>query len=161
MKIKILGILIATLLIATAVLPVVGTMNEIKDENNPSNAPTITGPTSGITGKTYAYHITITDPDDDHMFFLTVDFGDEIIYKNSGYERFWPNGTVILVSHRWKKPGNYEISATVQDGYGEWSEWSEPLPVNISAKKSINPLFLRFLENHLHMFPLLRQLLGL
>jgi len=41
------------------------------------------------------------------------------------------------------------------------NEWSNPFSDCISRNKAINTPFLKFLENYPHLFPLLRQLLGL
>jgi carboxyl-terminal processing protease len=136
-------------------------MQTTNNDNNPPNPPMITGPTSGKIGETYLYNVTITDPDEDVMFNLEVDFGDGIVHEDCGCGQSWQNGTVVELSHKWRKTGSYGITARVQDAYGEWSEWSEPLSISMPKSKTINTPFLRFLENHPHMFPLLRQLFGL
>ncbi len=131
------------------------------DENTPPNPPLIQGPTSGIIGEIYLYTITLTDPDeDDQMFYLEVDFGDGIQHEDCGCDRSWQNGTVLEVSHQWKNAGDYGIAARVQDGYGDWSEWSDPLfvsmPKNKESSNILTLLFSRFLEK----FPLLERTLG-
>ncbi len=130
------------------------------NDNNPPNPPIITGPTSGKIDETYLYNVTITDPDEDVMFNLEVDFGDGIVHEDCGCGQSWQNGTVVEVSHKWQKAGNYGITARVQDAYGEWSEWSNPLPITMPKNKPINP-FLQFLEQHPHLLPILRQLMRL
>jgi len=70
MKKKIVGILVATLLIATAVLPVVGTMNEIEDRNISS----VSGPDiewEFITGGPYHDLITAVYETEDGGFIAT------------------------------------------------------------------------------------------
>jgi hypothetical protein len=66
--------------------------------------------------------------------------------------------------------GSYSIKAKAKDdpnGDGDLSDgtesvWSDPLSVSMPKNKPyINTPFLSFLENHPHLFPLLRQLLGL
>jgi hypothetical protein len=64
-------------------------------------------------------------------------------------------------THNWTERGTYEIRIKGTDVYGRESEWSDPLSVTMPKNKSINPLFLRFLEQHPRIFPLLRQLLEL
>ena len=134
------------------------------NDNTPPNPPEITGPLSGMIRKTYEYQLTLTDPDDgDVMFNLEIDFGEGIKYEDCGCGKSWQNGTVLEVSNQWKNVGNYEITARVQDAYGEWSEWSEPLSISMPRIKDrlINSLYLRLSEQHPHLLPLLRQLLRL
>ena len=130
------------------------------DENTPPNPPLIQGPTSGNIGEIYTYTITLTDPDeDDRMFFLEVDFGDGIQHEDCGCDRSWENGTVLEISHQWKKTGDYGIKARVQDGYGEWSEWSDPLFVSMPKNKDTSNLFTLLLSRFLENFPLLERTL--
>jgi len=46
------------------------------------------------------------------------------------------------------------------DEFGAESEWSDSLLVSMPKTKTIIRLFLTFLENHPHLFPLLRQILA-
>lgn len=125
------------------------------NENTPPNPPIIEGPTSGKVREFYEYDVTLTDPDeDDFMFELEIDFGDELIVEGgAGCAKTWYNGTVLSFSHRWNKPGDYEIRARAKDSFDEWSEWSEPLQISMpKAKfypKIMNIIFERFpmLEN--------------
>ena len=57
--------------------------------------------------------------------------------------------------------GDYEILVKSKDEYDLENLWSGSLPISMPKTKTINTLFLKFLENHPHLFPLLRQLLGL
>jgi hypothetical protein len=135
-------------------------LTAIAGDNQPPNPPIITGPSSGIVGELYEYSILITDPDDDYMRFLEIDFGDgDIIEKNSGYERLWRNGTVLSISHRWETSDSFGIRARVQDLCGEWSDWSDPLSISISKSYIIR--FISFLESHPNIFPLIQQLIKL
>ena len=132
------------------------------DDNNPPNPPMITGSSSGRVRKSYEYNITLTDPDeDDYMFYLEVDFGDGVThYCGTGCGNPWPNGTVVKVSHRWKKTGDYGITARVQDEPGEWSNWSDPFVVTMPKNKmTTNSLFFSFLQQHPNLFPILQTLL--
>jgi len=132
------------------------------DENTPPNPPLIQGPTSGNIGEIYQYSITLTDPDeDDRMFFLQVDFGDGIQHEDCGCDRSWENGTVLEISHQWKNKGDYGITARVQDGYGDWSEWSDPLLVSMPKNKETINTFIILLNRYLEIFPLLEKLMGL
>ena len=127
--------------------------------NNPPNPPIITGPTSGRMGETYVYNVTLTDPDlDDVMFYLEVNFGDGTEHVDCGCGKSWQNGTILKVSHRWKKAGNYGITARVQDASGEWSEWSDPLSVSMPRNKELIGLHVLFSNKLMGHFPLLEKL---
>jgi hypothetical protein len=175
MKRKILGIFVMMLLIATAVLPVAGTMNKkvirndnksilsnsiiIKDPEAP-DPPTITGPTEGKLYEKYKYEITTKDPQNDNVCF-TIRFSDTPVIYNSD----WCESCDILIyNHTWgdyyQTSGLYFISAKAHDCKGHESDWST-LEVTMPKNKAINTPFLQFLENHPHLFPLLRQLLEL
>ena len=159
MKKKILGIFVCMLLL----IPVVS-ITVVADDNNPPNPPKIEGPITGKIGEYYTYEITLTDPDqDDVMFSLEVDFGDEITFYDCGCGKSWQNGTVIAVSHKWKNTGNYGITARVEDASGEWSEWSDPLIVIVTMprNRAVNTPFLDFLQNHPLIYQLLQRLLNL
>jgi len=114
-------------------------------DNSPPNPPLMEGTTNGNIGEWYSYDITLTDPDiDDQMLFLEVDFGDDIVYEDCGCGKAWQNGEIITVSHSWKKTGSYSVTARVQDGAGEWSEWSDPLAVSMPRYRSIIDSLLDF-----------------
>ena len=156
MKKKLIGIFVCMLLL----IPIFST-TVVADDNNPPNPPKIRGSTSVKVGETYTCEITLTDPDqDDVMFNLEVDFGDEVIHYDCGCGDSWQNGTVIAVSHKWENPGSYGITARVEDASGNWSEWSDPFIVIVTKPKNraINIPFLNWLQNHLNMFPLFQRL---
>ena len=156
---KIVGVLVCTLLL----IPILST-TVVADDNNPPNPPKIEGPTSGKIGETYTYEITLTDPDqDDVMFNLEVDFGDEIIDYDCGCGKSWQNGTVVVVSHKWKNTGSYGITARVEDASGNWSEWSDPFIVIVTnpRNRAINNPFLNFLKNHPLIYQLLQRVFNL
>ena len=168
MNMKLLSLLICMLMIipvVTASGTIENNLNVVKktnstflsvDDNNP---PKIEGPLSGKIGKTYVYNITLTDPDeDDQMFFLEVDFGEGIEYEDCRCGRSWQNGTVLEVPHKWKNVGNYGITARVQDGGGEWSEWSDPLFVSMPKNKKINDPSIRLFDGFIGFFQFLGKL---
>ena len=132
------------------------------DENNPPNPPIVEGPLSGNFGETYVYHITLIDPDEgDIMFNLEINFGDEVIQKGCGCGKSWQNGTVLEVLHRWKIAGEYRITARVQDSYGEWSEWSEPLIVSMPRNKAKVKLFVCLFNDFMDNFLFSEKLFSL
>ena len=114
------------------------------------------GTTSGKTGEEYTYSTSTTDPDGDQVWYKW-DWGDEI----SGWDEPYDSGDTVTVSHIWDEKGSYVIKVKAKDVHGKESPWSDPLPITMPKNKAINTLFLQFLEQHLRMFPILRQLLGL
>jgi len=171
---KILSLLICMLMIipvVTASGAIENNLNVVKktnstflsvDDNNPPNPPKIEGPLSGKIGKTYVYNITLTDPDeDDQMFYLEVNFGEGVEHEDCGCGKSWQNGTILEVSHRWKNVGDYGITARVQDGCGEWSEWSDPLSVSMPKNKETTNLFILLSNRCLESFPLLERVMDL
>ena len=124
--------------------------------NTPPNNPDIDGLTSGNTGEEQEFIISTTDPHGDDIFYL-IDWGDD-----TGEEEFgpYPSGIEQTFYHTWNEKGEYTIRVKAQDIIGAESEWSE-LEVSMPKTKTMNKPFLTFLENHPHLFPLLRQILEL
>ena len=73
----------------------------------------------------------------------------------------YESGAECNASAVWFEKGDYEIKVQAIDEFGAESEWSDPLLVSMPKTKTINTVFLTFLENHPYLFPLLRQILGL
>jgi hypothetical protein len=123
--------------------------------NNPPNKPTITGPASGKAGKSYTYSAYATDPDGDQVYYW-FDWDDG---SNSGWKGPYNSGQTASVSHVWSAKGTYQIKVKAKDTNGVESVWSDPLPIKMPKNKAVNPLFLRFLEEHPRLFPIIRFLL--
>ena len=118
MKINYLGIILFLIFFIS-----IFSISVIGYYNNPPNPPKVEGPITGKIGESYTYEITLTDPDqDDQMFFLEIDFGDGIHYEDCGCGKSWKNGSIVNVTHTWKKIGDYVVTARVQDGEGAWSD---------------------------------------
>jgi hypothetical protein len=100
--------------------------------------PSITGPSNGKPEKEYTFTASSSDPDGNSLQYMW-DWGD-------GEYSDWLDSTEATYS--WTAEDNFEIRVMAMDEHGGESEWSDPF-------------VLRFLENHLHMFPLLRRLLDL
>jgi hypothetical protein len=135
-----------------------GSLFDSEDNNPPEKPEPPTGETSGEPGVDYEFKGKKTnDPDGDRTMYL-FDWGD-------GTDSGWLNPSMVgtfKATHNWTERGTYEIKIKGKDVYGRESEWSDPLAFSTPKNKPyINTPFLRFLENHLHMFPLLRQLLDL
>lgn len=111
--------------------------------NNPPDPPEITGPPSGRIGNTYQYHILISDPDDDYMDTMEIDFGDEnITLIRCCSEPWWRPGDNVTVTHSWDDVGEYVIRARVRDIKGAWSEWGS-LAVSM-PKQYHSPMWLLY-----------------
>jgi hypothetical protein len=127
-------------------------------ENQPPNKPsTPSGPTSGNAGTTYQYSSSTTDPEGNNVYY-NFSWGDG---SYSDWLGPYPSGGPVNGFHAWTTQGGYSIFVKAKDEAGLESPWSEPLSISMPKNKAINTPFLNFLENHPHMFPLLRQLLRL
>ena len=120
------------------------------------NAPLITGSTNGKAGVEYSYSLVSADPQGDDVSYY-VEWGDG---SNSGWIGPSTSGVEVTETHTWTTQGTYTIQAKAKDTNGLEGDWGT-LRVSIPKNKEINSPLLRFLENHPHLFPLLRQLLGL
>ena len=113
-------------------------------ENKPPNPPDIFGPTSGNILEEYTYYITITDPDEDVLISMEIDFGDG---ESGTIMGEWESSSTITIQHNWKIQGEFTIKARVQDIDEEWSEW-ESLEVSMPRNKPVfNRWFRNLLEN--------------
>jgi hypothetical protein len=162
---KILILSICTLFFLTSITFAVNAniISITSTDNTPPNPPVINGPSSGKIKKTYTYDVTVSDPDvDDHLILIEINFSDGTTACGGCDGRGpWHSGDVVDFEHRWTHIGTFNITGRVQDEHGEWSEWSEPLPITMPY--SYKPVF-QFLEllfqRSPNAFPLLRQLLG-
>ena len=85
------------------------------------------------------------------------DWGDEV----SNWDGPYNSGDLVTKSHIWSNKGTYAVKVKAKDTSDVESVWSDPLQISMPKNKAINTPFLNFLEQHPHMFPLLRQLLKL
>ena len=104
----------------------------------------------------YNFTFTIHDSDLDDVY-LFVDWGDG---ADSGWQGPYASDVDITLSHSWLEKGIYTVRAKAKDIHGVESDWTT-FKVTMPKNKETNPLFLRFLENHPHLFPLLSQIFGL
>ena len=122
---------------------------------NPGN-PSINGPQSGKAQEMTDYTFNTIDPEG-HDVRYYIEWGDGINFTWIGpYE----SNEIVTKGHSWASKGNYTIRAKTRDIYGAESDWTE-LEVSMPKTKTINTPFLTFLENHPHLFPLIRQILRL
>jgi uncharacterized protein YceK len=125
-------------------------------ENLPPAPPTITGPAKVKPNVKYDYTLNAVDPEGDNVYYY-VDWGDG---TNTGWVNLSASGVDVIQSHTWTKKGTYTVKAKAKDIYNAESDWTI-LKVKVPRVISINDLFLQFLQNHPHMFPILRHLIGL
>jgi hypothetical protein len=116
--------------------------------------PMIDGPPAGKAQQRYGYTISTDDPDGDEVEYQ-IDWGDGITTNWYGpYE----SGEKVEIGHQWAYEDNYTIRVKARDIYGAESEWTS-MEISMPKTKSYNNPFLRFLENHPRIFPILRLLL--
>jgi hypothetical protein len=116
-------------------------------DNNPPNAPIITGTTSGKVGVEYTYTFNSLDPDGDDIVYC-IQWGD-----GTGEICIGPylSGEDVTASHIFEEEGSYTIRAKTEDANEAESPWGE-LEITMPRNKVIiNTLFLKFLENFHHM----------
>jgi len=124
----------------------------------PPVKPYVHGPSQGKPNIEYIYTFYSVDPDDDNLYYL-IDWGD---YTDTDWIGPYDSGEIAEESHIWNAKGSYDIRVKAKDSAGKESEWSDPLIVTMPKNKHyINTPFLKFLEDHLHLFPLIRKLLDI
>jgi hypothetical protein len=129
---------------------------KVRIGDQPPAPPTITGPAKVKTNVKYDYTLNAVDPEGDNVYYY-VDWGDT---TNSGWVGSSASGVDVIVNHTWAKKGTYTVKAKAKDIYNAESDWTI-LEVKVPRVISINNLFLQFLQNHPHMFQILRHLMGL
>lgn len=118
---------------------------------------TPTGEMGGRTGRQYTYATSASDPDGDQLYYIW-DWGDGNYSEPLGP---FESGEVGEADYAWGHDGNYSIRVKAVDIKGGESYWSDPVIVSMPKNRILNfhPLLLQFLENHPHLFPILRQIL--
>jgi len=118
--------------------------------------PEIDGPTEGKAQEMIDYTFSANDPEGHDVKFF-IEWGDGNTIDLPGpYE----SGEIVTESHSWENKDTYTIRVIAEDVYGADSDWTE-LEISMPKAKIVNSPFLTFLQNHPHLFPLLRQILGL
>jgi hypothetical protein len=88
--------------------------------NQPPNAPTIDGPTTGTVGEEYSYTFVTTDPDGEYVNYW-VDWGDG---NNTGWIGPYSSNEEVNLSYTWSENGAYEIKTKAKDIFHDESELS-------------------------------------
>ncbi|UCB58903.1 MAG: hypothetical protein JSV67_01000 [Thermoplasmatales archaeon] len=91
------------------------------------------GPISGKTGKTYAYTVSTTDPDEDKIYYL-FDWGDG---TNSDWIGPYDSDDICEASYEWDTQGEYEVRVLARDSTFAYSKWSDSTSVIITKGKTL------------------------
>lgn len=130
-------------------------------QNQPPDAPTISGPMSARIRRAVVYNFTTSDLNSDEVFYF-IEWGDD---TNSSWVGPSASGETLTQSHTWTKRGTYTITAKARDSEGAESEWGS-LTVTMPASYD-RPFFMerliqvleRIMERFPHAFPILHQFL--
>jgi len=125
--------------------------------NNPPSAPIIKGPSVGIGGKKHTYTFESTDPDGEDIYYYVSWTSSSL---DSGWFGPYHSGETMSLDLSWDQTLLFTINAKARDTFGEDSEVST-MNVIIIQNKAISTPFFSILENHPHLFPLMRQIFGL
>lgn len=110
-------------------------------DNNPPEAPTITGPLNGNAETTYHYNFNSVDPEEDDVkYHITWDDG-YIDVTDLG-----ESGTDVTASHAWNREGTFIITAYAEDTKGSIGPEST-LTVTMPKNKIINKNIIRIKFN--------------
>ncbi len=137
---------------------IVATLAELSEPvDAPSKPARPSGSSRGKSGEEYTYTSVTIDPQDNQIFYM-FDWGDG---TDSGWLGPYNSGDGCSASHIWDRIGIYKVKVKAKDTNENESPWSDPAIVSMPKNKTIaiNPLILQFLENHSHLFPILRQIL--
>ena len=121
--------------------------------NEPPDAPTIDGPTSGNAGTAYTFTFNSIDPDGKDVYYYIKWDDIHIEYWNGPH----PSGVDFEIKHSFPLQKTFTIEAKAKDNSNDESNWSYfdiEIPRN---RMSVYSLFQLFFER----FPLLEKLLTL
>jgi hypothetical protein len=115
--------------------------------NEPPQAPSINGPSSGKPNNNYDFTFTTTDPESDQVYYY-VDWGDG---TNSGWDGPHNSGASATLSHTWAEEQEFTITARAKDAIGNIGPDST-YPFSTPKNKAI-------IWSVLEIFPFLSQFL--
>jgi hypothetical protein len=109
--------------------------------NSAPNAPTITGPASGITNTSYSYAFQATDPDGDDVYYEVDWNNDGTPDNNAPLTGFVSSGNAASRSNTWTSTGSFTIQARTVDSNNARSSWTQyavtispaPVPAPVAA----------------------------
>jgi agmatine/peptidylarginine deiminase len=95
--------------------------------NAPDKPSTPKGPSSGVPGTFYIYSTDTNDPEEDQVLYMW-DWDDGTY---SDWIGPFDSGSPANASHSWNEKGTYEIKVKAKDIYGEETDWSDPMEVQM------------------------------
>jgi hypothetical protein len=120
--------------------------------NAPERPSRPTGPYEGKPDEEYTFSTKASDPDGDQVLYQW-DWGDGSYSEWLGP---FDSNKEVSASHAWPVTGNFEITVKAKDVYGEESDWSNSLSINIPRYRAHRRLMLlSFLDN----FPIIAHLI--
>jgi hypothetical protein len=128
----------------------------LKKITMPPDPPSIQGSNTGIIGESYEVTITATHPDELNLSYY-IDWGDG---SSESWTDPFPFGESVTITHTYDSNQSYQIRGKARNEEGVEGHWAY-LMVNIPKNKDSFHPFLRFLENHPRLFPIIRVLLQL
>ena len=104
------------------------------DYNGLPNAPSISGPTTGVAGTTYTFTFDATDPDGDTIRYR-ADWDDNgTVDQNVPSSGYVSSGTSRTATRSWSTAGTYTFKVRTQDSPGAQSGWtSHTITINPST----------------------------
>lgn len=128
---------------------------EVILDNDPPEAPTIDGPTTGNIGEEYDYTFITTDPDGDNVSYWVV-WGDGCPAVE--WIGPYPSEEEITLSHTFEQQGTFNISAKAKDTHEAESEWGF-LDIEMPVKTpTFGNILYQILERLLEQFPIIEQI---
>jgi agmatine deiminase len=114
-----------------------------------------TGQVSGKIETNYLYSTQTTDADDDQVFYMW-DWGDGNVSQWLGP---FVSGATATAQHSWTTKGTYSIWVKAKDVFGDESNWSEPLSVNMPCSQVSRIFFFEKLQQWFpHVFLFLHEI---
>ncbi|MBU0496526.1 MAG: C1 family peptidase [Candidatus Thermoplasmatota archaeon] len=110
------------------------------NERETPYAPQISGPSSGLIGKSYTYTLSATDPQQHDISFF-ISWGDGTTEEWIGP---YPSDFEITLNHTWHYKGTYPLMVIVkntQNALSPWATYEITMPINTPQS--------RLLPNHL------------
>jgi len=131
----------------------------IDQENQPPQAPTLTGRQKGKNGTSYKYTFFTLDPDGDNLEYY-LNWGDDYWFGGAaGWLGPYLSGEEITLEKTFMEKGNYTIRVKAQDIYGTESEWTT-LEVTMSKTNVYTPIMQQLMKI-LRRFPFFEKILNL
>jgi len=116
----------------------------------------LTGDTQVEAGTSHSYTFSAVDDEEQDIFHM-IEWGDG---SDTDWLGPYESGEEDSKSHSWSEEGTYTIKLTSRDPYD--GESTKTLKVEVPKIKAytFNSFFLKFLEQHPFLFPILRMILG-